>query len=154
MRRPMAEAFETDLEADKSRPRNPMAAFEAKMASAAVKNDRTPVALARRLDVHSNQASASRIWLLDDAGGVFGQEKSAARDDVVDLKAPRAKIGELAAGQGKSPSSPLRPGRMQYSGEPFQPKLSIIQSCHASCPRARKAHWRVVSRFPAAGAEF
>ena len=36
----------------------------------------------------------------------------------------------------------------------FQPLLSIMQSCPASCPRAPKAHWQVASRFLAAGVAF
>jgi hypothetical protein len=36
----------------------------------------------------------------------------------------------------------------------FQPLLSIMQSCPASCLRAPKVHWQAASRFLAAGVAF
>jgi transposase len=78
------------------RPRcNHTAAFKAKVALAAVKGDRTLAELAQQFDVHPNQITTWKGRLLDGAAGVFGQEKSEAKEAVVDLNALHAKIGEL-----------------------------------------------------------
>ena len=43
----------------------------------------------------------------------------------------------------------------KHAGLPHvPPPLSIMPSCPVSCPRAPKAHWQVVSRFPAMAAVF
>jgi transposase len=75
--------------------RNHTAAFKAKVALAAVKGDRTLADLAQQFDVHPNQITTWKGQLLEGAAGVFGQEKSDAKEATVDLKALHAKIGEL-----------------------------------------------------------
>ena len=75
--------------------RNHAAAFEAKVALAALKGEKTLAELARRFDVHPNQITQWKGQLLDGAAGVYSQEKSEASAPPVDLKALRAKIGEL-----------------------------------------------------------
>jgi transposase len=70
-------------------------AFKAKVALAAVKGEKTLCELAQQFDVHPNQITTWRSQLLEGAAGVFGLEKTAAKDTVVDLKALHAKIGEL-----------------------------------------------------------
>ena len=44
---------------------------------------------------HPNQITTWKGQLLDGAAGVFGQEKTEAKEAAVDLKALHAKIGEL-----------------------------------------------------------
>ncbi|MGZ9093107.1 MAG: IS3 family transposase [Rhodoplanes sp.] len=75
--------------------RNHTAAFKAKVALAAVKGDKTLAELAQQFDVPPNQITTWKGQLLDGAAGVFGQEKSEAKEAAVDLKALHAKIGEL-----------------------------------------------------------
>jgi transposase len=70
-------------------------AFKAKVALAAVKGEKTLSELAQQFDVHPNQIATWRSQLLEGAAGVFGLEKTEAKDTVVDLKALHAKIGEL-----------------------------------------------------------
>ena len=70
-------------------------AFKAKVALAAVKGEKTLSELAQQFDVHPNQIATWRSQLLEGAAGVFGQEKTEAKEGAVDMKALHAKIGEL-----------------------------------------------------------
>ena len=76
--------------------RNHSPAFKAKVALAAMKNDRTIAQLAEQFDVHANQITAWKDQLLASAADVFergGNAKSSAAE--IDLKSLHAKIGEL-----------------------------------------------------------
>jgi transposase len=76
--------------------RNHTPAFKAKVALAAVKNDRTIAQLAEQFDVHPNQITTWKDQLIDGATEVFergGQSRAAAPD--IDVKMLHAKIGEL-----------------------------------------------------------
>ncbi len=76
--------------------RNHTPAFKAKVALAALKNDRTIAQLAEQFDVHSNQITSWKEQLLAGAADVFergGSTKSSVPE--VDIKALHAKIGEL-----------------------------------------------------------
>jgi transposase-like protein len=75
--------------------RNHTPTFKAKVALAAVRNDKTLAELAKQFDVHPNQITDWKNQLLERAAGVFG-EPSAKTAPPVDLKALHAKIGELA----------------------------------------------------------
>ncbi len=74
--------------------RNQSPAFNAKVALAAIKGEKTLAELAQRFDVHPNQIVQWRTQLLDSASGVFGDAKPEAAP-AVDLKTLHAKIGEL-----------------------------------------------------------
>jgi transposase-like protein len=76
--------------------RNHTATFKAKVALAALKNDRTIAQLAEQFDVHPNQITWWKDQLLEGAADVFergGQTRSLAPE--IDIKALHAKIGEL-----------------------------------------------------------
>ena len=76
--------------------RNHSPAFKAKVALAALKNDRTIAQLAEQFDVHANQITAWKDQLLASAADVFergGNAKSSATE--IDIKSLHAKIGEL-----------------------------------------------------------
>jgi transposase len=76
--------------------RNHTPAFKAKVALAAVKNDRTIGQLAEQFDVHPNQIASWKDQLLEGAVEVFergGNGRSSAPE--VDIKTLHAKIGEL-----------------------------------------------------------
>jgi transposase len=74
--------------------RNHTPAFEAKVALAAVKGEKTLAELAQQFDVHPNQITTWKAQLLDGAAGVFGSEPRAA-SSAVDVRTLHAKIGEL-----------------------------------------------------------
>jgi transposase-like protein len=65
------------------------------VALAAVKGEKTLSDLAQQFAVHPNQIATWRSQLLEGAAGVFGQEKTEAKEAGVDMKALHAKIGEL-----------------------------------------------------------
>ena len=76
--------------------RNHMAAFKAKVALAALKDDKTLAELAEKFDVHANQISQWKAQLLEAATGVFltpGEKRESVGPSVKDMQ---AKIGQLA----------------------------------------------------------
>jgi transposase len=75
--------------------RNHTPAFEAKVALAAVKGEKTLAELAQQLDVHPTQITSWKGQLLEGAARIFGSEPKADAAPVVDVKALHAKIGEL-----------------------------------------------------------
>ena len=74
--------------------RNHTPAFKAKVALAAVKNDRTLAQLAEQFDVHPNQITTWKAQLEGGAAHVFGPGGGAAAPEI-DVKSLHAKIGEL-----------------------------------------------------------
>ncbi len=75
---------------------SPPPTFKAKVALAALKNDRTIAQLAEQFDVHPNQISSWKQQLLAGAADVFergANSRSSASE--VDVKSLHAKIGEL-----------------------------------------------------------
>lgn len=75
--------------------RNHAPAFEAKVALAALKGEKTLAELAQQFDVRPNQITQWKGRLLEGAAGVFGADKGEASPPTVDLQALHAKIGEL-----------------------------------------------------------
>src|SRR3954464_8818981 len=76
--------------------RNHTPAFEAKVALAAVKGEKTPAELARQFGVHANQITTAKAHLLEGAAGVCGSEpRAASTAPAVDVRTLHAKIGEL-----------------------------------------------------------
>lgn len=73
--------------------RNHAPAFKAKVALAAIKNDKTLAELAQQFDVHPNQITDWKSQLLSNAATAFGGDGPATPS--VDVKSLHAKIGEL-----------------------------------------------------------
>ncbi|WXK24327.1 transposase (plasmid) [Mycetohabitans endofungorum] len=72
------------------------ATFKAKVALAAVKGERMLAELAQQFDVHPNQITQWKRQLQERAAEVFGTAGTFSSEPPVELKAPHAKIGQLA----------------------------------------------------------
>ena len=76
--------------------RNHSPAFNAKVALAAIKGEKTLVDLAQVYEVHPTQVTAWKAQLLEGASGLFcSGSASKETTPAVDLKTLHAKIGEL-----------------------------------------------------------
>jgi transposase len=77
--------------------RNHTAAFKAKVAVAALKDDKTLAELAERFDIHANQIAQWRAQLIEAATGVF-LSPAEKRENTTgpSVKDMQAKIGQLA----------------------------------------------------------
>ena len=75
--------------------RNHTPAFKAKVALAAIKDDRTLAQIAEQFDVHPNQVTLWKAQLEGGAADVFGLGSSGPTQPAVDVKSLHAKIGEL-----------------------------------------------------------
>ena len=69
------------------------AAFKARVALAALRDDKTMVQLCQQFELHANQISEWKRQLLEGAASVFG---GVAEPEPVDLAPLHAKIGQLA----------------------------------------------------------
>jgi len=76
--------------------RNHLPGFKAKVAQAAIKNDKMLAELAEQFDVHQNQISEWKKQLLEQADTVFGSTQEHKAAEGARLKDLHAKIGELA----------------------------------------------------------
>src|SRR3954454_21521282 len=76
--------------------RNHTPALKAKMARAAIKDDRTMAQIAEQFDVHPNQVTSWKAQLEGSAAAVTGPGNgNAAALPKIDVKSLHAKIGEL-----------------------------------------------------------
>ena len=73
--------------------RNHGAAFKAKVALEAMKEEQTLVELSERFDVHPNQITEWKKILMERASEIFDRGKLSQEPDIKDL---HAKIGQLA----------------------------------------------------------
>ncbi|MHB1701834.1 MAG: IS3 family transposase [Acidobacteriaceae bacterium] len=76
--------------------RNHSPAFKAKVALAAMKDDKTIAEIAQQCEVHPTQVSEWRRQLLDRVAEVFGTGTAPTAAPVVDMRALHAKIGQQA----------------------------------------------------------
>ena len=79
----------------KRKKRNHSAAFKAKVALEAVKEEKTLAELAQQYEVHANQISAWKRQLLDNVDEVFESGVEKKQDHEAEVKELRAKVGEL-----------------------------------------------------------
>ncbi len=70
-------------------------AFKATVAVAAIKAEKTMIALAQDFDVPPNRITQWRDHLLAGATGVFGEARNAESEPTIDVKTLHAEIGEL-----------------------------------------------------------
>jgi len=77
------------------RPRFHAPAFKAKVALAALKNDRTMAQLAEQFNVHPNQIATWKDQLLESAADVFERGGNGKSTSEIDITSLHAKIGEL-----------------------------------------------------------
>jgi transposase-like protein len=74
--------------------RNHSSGFKAKVALAALREDKTLAELATQFDVHPNQIAEWKRQLQDKAAGVFGG-KEEEKEKEPDIQRMQAKIGQL-----------------------------------------------------------
>ena len=79
----------------KKQRRNHSAAFKAKVALEAAKEEKTLAELAQQYGVHVNQVSAWKQQLLEQMSEVFESRADKKRDFEAEVKELHAKIGEL-----------------------------------------------------------
>jgi transposase-like protein len=79
----------------RKRYRNHTAAFKAKVALAAAKEEKTTAELAQEFGVHGSQVAAWKKQLIDNATEVFEDSGDKKRHKESEIKDLHAKIGEL-----------------------------------------------------------
>ena len=79
----------------KRKRRNHSAAFKAKVALEAAKEERTLAELAQQYGVHANQISSWKQQLLDNVDEVFESSAKQKQNHEAEVKELRAKVGEL-----------------------------------------------------------
>lgn len=79
----------------KRKRRNHSAAFKARVALEAAKEEKTLAELAQRYGVHANQISSWKRQLLESVDEVFASGAEQQRDHEAEVKELRAKVGEL-----------------------------------------------------------
>jgi transposase len=75
--------------------RNCIPAFKAKVASIAIKGEKTLIELSHDFDVHPIQIKQCRGQFLEGATGVFGVAAKPEPEPTIDVRTLHARIGEL-----------------------------------------------------------
>lgn len=75
--------------------RNHTAAFKAKVAMEAAKEEKTTAELVQEYGVHASQIAAWKKQLLENATELFASKTDKRKDNEADIKDLQAKIGEL-----------------------------------------------------------
>ena len=96
--------------------RNHTAAFKAKVAVAALKDDKTLAELAEKFDLHANQITQWRAQLIEAAMGVFLTPAEKRENTGPSVKDMQAKIGQQALEIDFCASS--EGWRIQWEGRP------------------------------------
>ena len=79
----------------KKKYRNHSAAFKAKVALAAAKEEKTTAEIATEFGVHGSQVAAWKKQLLENVSEVFEASEGKKRDKEAEIKDLHAKIGQL-----------------------------------------------------------
>jgi transposase len=88
--------FQMNSKVGKRKRRKFNAAFKAKVALAAIREDKTLAQLASQFELHPNQIAEWKKQLVERAGDLFEAGGTAGQEDAVDLKPLHAKIGQQA----------------------------------------------------------
>lgn len=110
--------------------RNHTGAFKAKVALAALKEEKTLLEFAQQSDVHANQITQWKSQLLEGEAGIFGGEAKAAPIEAsIDVKTLHAKIGQLTLKNGFLEGALTKAGLMSV-------KLCLTSS--TTCPSSNR----------------
>jgi transposase len=105
------------------------AAFKAKVALAAVKDERTLAELAQQFDVHPNQITEWKRQLQERAADVIGAAGMPSSEPPVDLKALHAKMGQLTLENDFLEGALTQGGIAERKTMTSCPSQTMIETC-------------------------